>query len=47
VKEQDENVGALGIAATRKSVLVQKREQFTIYTNYGKDPNKLNAAECQ
>jgi hypothetical protein len=34
VKEQDENVSAIGIVDTRKSGLVQKQEQFTIYTQF-------------
>jgi hypothetical protein len=45
VKEQDENFGAIGIVDARKSGRVQKQEQFTIYTNYGKDRNQLNAGE--
>jgi hypothetical protein len=47
VKEQDEGFGAIGIVDTRKLGLVQKQGQFTIYTNYGKDRNKLTEGEWQ
>jgi hypothetical protein len=46
-KEQDEKSGTIGIVDTRKSGLVQKQEHFTIYTNYGKNRNKLNAGKWQ
>jgi hypothetical protein len=41
------NCWPIGIVDTQKFGLVQKQEQFTIYTNYGKDRNKLNAGEWQ